>query len=212
MNKAPQKLFKTVTVFGLRFALIYGLLLLPWPGLKEASASYFRAVGNAVFAHRDSSIYVKFEALPPRETRAPETRIVVANLALRNAQGETPARHLDVDLRGVAWVPLVWLAALILASPVPGPRKAWAFFWGMLAIHGFILFSLGIYIVNQSDAASGLHLVELSSWAKELTDELENILITQMGASFVVPVMLWILVTFRREDVENLLEEIGTQP
>jgi hypothetical protein len=87
-----------------------------------------------------------------------------------------------------------------------------AFFWGMLAIHAFILFSLGVYIVNQSDAASGLHLVELSSWAKELTDELENILITQMGASFVVPVLLWILVTFRREDVENLLEEIGTQP
>jgi hypothetical protein len=169
-------------------------------------------VGNAVFAHRDSPFYVKFEALPPRETRAPETTIVVANLALRNAQRETPARHLDVDLRGVAWVPLVWLAALILASPVPGRRKAVAFFWGMLAIHAFILFSLGVYIVNQSDAASGLHLVELSSWAKELTDELENILITQMGASFVVPVLLWILVTFRREDVENLLEEIGTQP
>ena len=41
----------------------------------------------------------------------------------------------------------------------------------------------------------------ISPWEKEALDELSYTLINQLGASFSVPVLIWILVTFRRQDV-----------
>jgi hypothetical protein len=64
-------------------------------------------------------------------------------------------------------------------------------------IHCFILFSLQTWIWNESP---GLSLTTLSSFWKEVVDDLEYTLITQLGASFSMPVLIWIVVTYRRED------------
>ena len=55
-----------------RFAVVYVLLLLPWPGFRDAYGSYFRAFGGMVFARQTERSEVTFEtpepsfgALPP---------------------------------------------------------------------------------------------------------------------------------------------------
>jgi len=69
--------------------------------------------------------------------------------------------------------------------------------WGLLLIHCFILFSLQTWIWDESP---DLSLTTLSPFWKTVADDLEYTLVTQLGASFSVPVLIWILVTYRRED------------
>ena len=58
----------------------------------------------------------------------------------------------------------------------------------------------GRYIWNESTTVS---LVTLSPFWKEIADALEYTLVTQMGISFSIPVLVWIAVLFRRQDVKT---------
>ena len=190
----PRKL---IIGFLWRFALGYGLLIVPWPGFNESYARYFRALGQMVFAQESGPRFVRFEAVPGELRHSLDTRIALANRAHLDAQGSGPVRYLELDTRGIGWVPTALLLALVLATPVPWRRRVWALFFGVIAIHGFILFSVAVYLWNNS---TDLGLLTLTPFWKQTTDGLEETLITQMGAGFVVPVLLWIAVTLRRQD------------
>ena len=190
----PRKL---IIGFLWRFALGYGLLIVPWPGFNESYARYFRALGQMVFAQESGPRFVRFEAVPGELRHSLDTRIALANRAVLDALGSGPVRYLELDTRGIGWVPTALLLALVLATPVPWRRRVWALFFGVIAIHGFILFSVAVYLWNNS---TDLGLLTLTPFWKQTTDGLEETLITQMGAGFVVPVLLWIAVTLRRQD------------
>jgi hypothetical protein len=87
--------------------------------------------------------------------------------------------------------------ALIMATPVQWRRRSWALLWGMLLIMLFILFSVAVFIWNESTTVS---LVTLSPVWKQIADALEYTLISQLGISFSLPVLIWIAVLFRRQD------------
>ncbi|HTQ31261.1 MAG TPA: hypothetical protein VMI53_08625 [Opitutaceae bacterium] len=180
-----------------RFALVYGLLIFPWPGWNGFYGRGFRALGRTVFAENSGRRILRFEPAP--DTLRPlDTAIALANREQLDALGSGPVRTLGLDTRGVGWVPTALLLALILATPVSWRRRGRALIWGLICLYVFILFSVGIYIWNES---AQLSLVGFSPFWKAIADGLEETLITQMGASFVAPVLIWILVTFRREDI-----------
>jgi hypothetical protein len=185
------------------FVLIFGLLILPWPGWNEIYGYGFRAVGNAVFARDGEKRVLYFEA--HRQTRglsAIDTRITIGNRDLVDSSGKGLAAMLGLDTRSIGWLPTALTIALIVATPIPWQRRAWSLMLGLLLIHAFILFSVAIYIWNESTAVS---LVTLSPFWKQIADALEYTLVTQMGISFTVPVLIWIAVLFRREDVKNFV-------
>ncbi len=191
----PRKL---ILRFLLRFALIYGLLIAPWPGWSELYSEGFRAVGNAVFGGSEGQRLLYFEA--HRETRgfaSLDTRIVLANRTQAYSSGNASAKMLGIDPRSIGWTPTALTIAFIAATPIPWRRKTGALIWGLIWIHAFILFSVWVYIWNNSTEVS---LVTLSPFWKEIADDLQYTLVTQMGVSFSVPVLIWILVCFRRED------------
>lgn len=181
-----------------RFALLYALLIAPWPGFNTAYGKYFRALGQTVFAREGDRRLLRFEAVPAELHHVLDTRIELANRDLVDHEGKGPVRYMELDTRGVGWVPTALLLSLVLATPVPWRRRGWALLWGLLAVHAYILFSLAIYIWNSS---TELSLVMLTPFWKQLVGGLEETLINQMGASFVMPVLIWILVTIRRQDV-----------
>ena len=182
-----------------RFALVYGLLIAPWPGFNAAYGRYFRILGQTVFAREGDRRILHFEAVPKNLHRVLDTRIALANRDQMDREGRGPVRYLELDSRGVGWVPTVLTFALIVATPIPWLRRCWALLWGMLTVHGFILVSVAVYIWNNS---TDLALLTVAPFWKQIIAGLEETLITQMGVSFVVPVLIWILVTIRRQDVD----------
>jgi hypothetical protein len=181
-----------------RFALVYGLLILPWPGFNDAYGRYFRGLGQAAFAREHAQRQVRFEAVPKELKHVLDTRIVLANRDLLDPQGYGPVKYLELDTRGIGWVPTALLLALVVATPVPWRRRIPALGWGLLAVHGYIWFSVAVHLWNNSGELS---LVSLTPFWQRVAGGLDETLVVQMGASFVVPVFLWLLVTLRKQDV-----------
>jgi len=185
-----------------RFALIFGLLILPWQGWNDLYAHYFRDVGQLAFSREGEKRLVCFDSHPsPDGPATMTTRMSLGNTDLMGQDGKGLGEVIDLDTRSIGWVPTALTIALILASPVRWPRRMWALGWGLLLVHAFILFSLQTWIWSEEPALS---LTTLSPWAARVVDELQYTLITQLGASFSVPVLIWLLVTFRREDLAQI--------
>ena len=77
---------------------------------------------------------------------------------------------------------------------------------GLFIIHCFILFSIQTWIWDESP---GLNLITLSPFWKKIADDLSYTLMTQLGASFSIPVLIWIVVTYRRDD--SLFTALGSK-
>ncbi len=184
--------------FLVRFVLVFGLLIVPWPGWSEFYAEGFRAAGNAVFARADKGYLLHFQSnQPTQRSSAVDTQIIIGNRRLADSSGKGPAALLDLNTRSVGWLPTALTIALIMATPVQWRRRSWALLWGMLLINLFILFSVAVFIWNESTTVS---LVTLSPVWKQIADALEYTLISQLGISFSLPVLIWVAVLFRRQD------------
>ena len=55
---------KSILGFVCRFAVIYGLLIAPWPGWDDLYGRYFENLGGAVFSHESGLREVVFEPHP----------------------------------------------------------------------------------------------------------------------------------------------------
>ncbi|HWZ95184.1 MAG TPA: hypothetical protein VNW30_08325 [Opitutaceae bacterium] len=184
---------KTIAVFSVSFLLFFGLSLVPWPGLPAVCGGYFRAVGSLVFDSKTGPRSLEFE---PHE--AHDTRIVIINRELMQPDGSGPVRNLDLDSFGFTWRPVSLLFALILASPVSWPRRARALVAGGVCLQGFLLLVLGFSIWNQS---TEIALVTLSPFWKQTAENISHILVGQLNIAS--PFLIWLVVTFRREDFED---------
>ena len=193
--------------FLISFLLVFGVLIIPWNGWDEYYAENFRAAGNAIFGSGSGNIELEFKS--HQETRGGSTldsRIVIGNRSQIDADGNYPVRYLELDTRSLGWIPTALTIALILATPISWPRRARSLLGGLILVHAFILFSIAIYIWNES---TGIFPAAPSATWKPLTEALQYTLITQIGASFSVPVLIWILVVFRSNDyavIKDLLQ------
>ncbi len=184
--------------FFCRFAIIFGLLIVPWPGWNELYGQYFRALGQMAFTRDGDKRVVLFEQHElTHGFSSLHTRMTLGNRDLMDSHGNGRAEFLDLDTRSIGWVPTALTIALILATPISWRRRVWALVGGLLLIHCFILFSIQAWIWDESP---DLSLTTLSPFWKEIADDLSYTLVTQLGASFSVPVLIWIIVTYRRDD------------
>ena len=191
---------REIVGFLCRFVCVYALLLAPWPGGDELYGAYFRAMGEMVFARESGNRIVLFEFHPVQHGFTTlNTRMTMGNRALVDSTGKGPAAMVELDTRSIGWVPTALTIALILASPIPWRRRALALLAGLILVHAFILLTIQAWIWNH---APDLSLATTTPFWSVVTDGLEYTLLTQLGASFSVPVLIWILVTFQRPDHE----------
>jgi hypothetical protein len=195
-----MKRLNPIAGFAFGFALLYGLLILPWPGWNDAYGSYFRAMSSACFRDDGGRRMIRFDAAHT-EHPSIDTSITIANRDGADAGGRIHAKVLWLDARSVGWVPTALIVALTSASPVPWRRRLGALVLGLLLVQLFIVFSVGCYIWNES---ASLGLATFTPFWKTVADGLEETLVTQLGASFVVPALIWVVVTFRVKDLDTV--------
>ena len=176
------------------FVLLYIVLVLPWPGWERIYGSCFRAIGRAVFSAESGRRELSFETAEGTDHPL-STRVVIANKNMMNADGSGPVRNLDLDALTFAWKPTALFLALAIATPIPWRRRWRALLWGMPCVQAFILLFLAFCIWNES---TEVLLVTLTPFWKHFAEETKELLVSQY--TMVVPVMVWIAVTFRRED------------
>jgi hypothetical protein len=185
---------------------LYGVLIVPWPGVRDLYASYFRGFNGALLSKNNGNQLVRFEkAAPPA---ALDTAIEVAGRADRDADGRLHGLMLAMDSRGVGWIPTALALALILSTPVPWRRRIKALAPGMAAVHAYIVVTVWIFVWNESNGA-GVRAasMQMPVWHR-ITDGLEEALVTQVGASVVIPVVVWFFVMFSKQDLERVRDAV----
>ena len=184
--------------FVFRFVCIFGILIASWPGWNDCYGHYFRGASQAALNFGETKRMVRLTPNQGQSIHANiDTLMSMGNRDLLDATGKGLVERTGLDSRSIGWLPTALTMALILATPIPWRRRGLALLGGLILVQGFILFSLLSWVWDNS---SDLSLMTLSPLGKEVFDELSYALINQLGASFSVPVLIWILVTFRSQD------------
>jgi hypothetical protein len=173
-------------------AILYGLLIAPWPGWRSTYGRFFRGMSEAALGRENGKSIVRVRPAenPPRTEI--DTQIVYIRRAAITPEGSAPAQILGIDSRGVGWVPTALLIALAGASPLPWLRRASALLLGILLVNGYVVFAVAVYLWNES---AGMAPFSLLPYWPALGNFLEQTFMVQIGPSFAAPVLIWLLAT-----------------
>jgi hypothetical protein len=197
---------RSIVGFCVRFILIYGLLIAPWPGLEGAYAKFFRAGGGFLFESFGSKGKVIFE--PYSQKDVADTTLTLVNRKQIGPDGQAPAWWTHISSRYSGYLDAVFVVSLILATPIPWSRKSRALFLGVILIHLFIILKLATAILYAYNNNQYLGVIKLNSlWASLLDHTYQGFLRNNLESGLVAAVLIWILVTFRREDWPKTLAE-----
>ena len=202
----PRRL---VVAFLLQFVVIYVLLIVPWPGWRTTYGRFFRGVARTAFACENGPTIVRFR--PAEKPPRPEIdlEILFVQRTEIDAAGHAPGRILGLDSRGVGWVPTALLLALVGATPLPWSRRWRTLLAGVVLVHGYLLAVVACYLWNQSAGLVPVSFLPFWPW---LGDFLEETFVGQMGPSFVVPVLIWLLAVVAVERPPTLLRTGALPP
>ena len=181
--------------FFLRLLLAYGLLIAAWPVLRGAYSAGYRAVGNVVFQSFGPHGSVRF--LPFSDANKMDTTVHLVN----RRTGCT--KRIRQSSRLMGYVPTAEVIALILATPLPWSRKWTALLYGWILAHGLAALRVTILVLY---GFSGTHQGALYApgpfWGAILSGAY-TVIAASFGFAFAAPILVWILATFRRGDLER---------
>jgi len=178
------------------FLLAYGASMAPWPGLGSIYAAAYRTGASLLFRSFGSQGIVRFEPLPGRPW---EINVALYNRARAGRGGIVPGIQTCHDTRDEGYLYVAFLTALILAHPLPWRRKGRALLWGMALIHVLIVLKLGLRLFH-AFSREPLALVTLSPFAGRVLSAAHQVFAVNITFGFVVAIVIWLLVCFRRED------------
>lgn len=186
---------KQIVWFFVRFLIVYGLLMAPWPGLQVAYRKLLTTGGDFVFGSSGFPEGKRFHAVDDKGEA--DTKIFVRH---RRVSGLV---SMNINSRQVGYLPTVVLTSLILATPILLWRRVRAFFWGFLLVNGFVVCRLAImllYSANKDLTVSAQPTV----WAKTVA---AGVLFVGVGQplSYIVPILIWVLIALRRDDLAMIL-------
>jgi hypothetical protein len=204
--------------FGLTFAVLYGLLILPWPGLHNAIGAYVQAFGSRVFGQSGRTFMdnlaknrtgivttpihhiVFFRPIGPIDksySSGTDTIVLLYNFdAVDKSKGG--GYKIGLESKTYFWLPFAFYLALIGATPMPWRRRAWALFLGFLTANILLALTLAVYIASH---ASDISMIALSPFWKWAVHGLTNLLLVVSGPSTFIYLLLWPFACFCREDL-----------
>lgn len=198
-DKTSSKLtgVKQVIKFFCLFLLVYVLLMVPWPGFGAGYSKFYRAAGTFLFGSFGRKGVVCFYPLSDGEY---DVKIVFYNRDQVAPDGKMiPCGHIRHNSRLAGYIYAAFVVALILATPIPLRRRVRALFWGLILIHCFIVFKLAIWILYGFNQEPSPLIVLNKFWQQALLITV-NVFVHNLTFGFIVSFIIWILVSFRRED------------
>jgi hypothetical protein len=197
---------RPILKFAGSFVVIMGLLAIPWPGVQETYSAAFRNVAGWVFGSLGSKAVVLVSPLPIEKSSSVDISMNVGDRTMVEKDGTLPTVNQIFSTRYVAYLPTALLVALVSSTPLPWRRRLGALAGGLILIHLFIGFEILLMILYLFNHTDWLPLFGLGSFGVGILDALWNIFIYQIAARFFGAVMIWILVTFRGGDLQQMLQ------
>lgn len=199
-NRARQ-LLKSFVIL----VLTYSLLMACWLLVGKTYSRFYCSCGELLFGSFGSRGIVEFGE---SKKEGYDIAVRLYNADRTNKNGVMRGVETSQNNRQDVYMYVVFLVALIVATPISVRRKLWALLWGVILIHCFVFLRLAGYIFEQfSEDSLGLFSIS-PSW-KSTFYTLYQQFIANVNFGFVVAVFIWILVTFRRRDWERIIATQG---
>lgn len=177
--------------FALRLAVVYTILIIPWPGSRTAFREAYRAASTTV-----SKVVGLGDYLAMVGPAVVSTKGDVA-WAVTNPQTGLRVR-IEHGSRDWAYLPIAAAMALGLAVPSPWPGRWKALVVLGISIAAFLLIRLAVAAIY------GLASVQVFSVSPSSLDWIGKVFMGVCAtpvASYVVPVILWLMVMYRYHDL-----------
>lgn len=195
---------KTLLLFLLKAAVLYGLLSAPISMFDEAYGNFYRKMAGNVFGKFRESGFVKFS-----EMEAPAmTHLNIGNYLLPLPDGSFDTAAVDINTRILGFLPTVLLISLVVASPVTWKRKLFALATGLVLVMLLVLFKQWIFLLDQCVQNDWLKLAEFTGFSKTIFTFTNKFISTSSFTVAYFVVVIWLLVTFRIEDLKQSLAKV----
>lgn len=194
---------KPIAKFFLRLVIIYMLLVAPWPGVREAYSSAYRWAASAVFGQFGASGGADFEPIS-KPFKNNDTEINTYNL--RTGRPIALNYH---DTRLTGYLLTAETLALILATPLAWSRKWKALLWGLVLVHLVIMFRITLLLLFNFTADSPNAVYHPAPFWRTFFQKAHTVVNIPPSFSFVAPIFIWIVATFRRQDLQRWREALG---
>jgi len=214
---------KLITNFVLRCLVFYGIFLaLSGLGVNQFYANYFQSFANKwvqplsnldiEFRDNQESDKAKFNI----ETVVMHQDTIQAHVQAARQKGlsqvhNIPSVTMAFSSTRQGYIPTIFLLSLILATPIRFRWiKASALFWGMLLLHAYLIFKFSIWIIHQSTTVDtlGLSLANNPFW-EQVLHYLYLSFSADMPLRYIMPVLIWMLVCIRKEDLAKISRSVS---
>jgi len=211
---------KTILGFSLRFLLVFGILIAPWPGMYTHYAKLFRASANVLFRSFGSTGLVHLQPIDqPFDPRMEisdsvdadiDTEVILLNREEVNRRLLTHFIRIgSFNLMYFAYMPTVLLVALVLATSGSWARRGTSLLLGVMLIHTWIVFKLLVPILARSHQfPPELSFYVLSPFWNKPFDILKEHYVLTPEPSFAVAVLVWLIVSFPGRNWNSMVETV----
>lgn len=185
---------KTLLFFFIMVGVLYALLLIPWPGVMSGYRKAVVATSN-LFMRSFGSGLMTYE-LMDKPTLDKDITVNVKNTRTGSmAKMSLNARR--------SYLPVAFTASLILAAPIPWRRKILSLVLGLILINVFIQFGFWLKIVHLLSEPR-FAAMELGQTTRNFLLVLIKILTMSPVVPYIVALLVFVLVTVRRDDLVRL--------
>ena len=207
--------------FLLRFSLLYVLLIVPWPGLGNAIASYVRDIGCGFFGESVEHFKAGLKKLEDGRVRSdarhivlfrqkstmdkalpPEVDIVLVFYNADNLKiGKPAGLSYGLESKTQFWLPFAFYLALVGSSPIRWQRKIVAVGLGLALAHLVVVLTLWAYVLSFSASTA---MIEIAPWWEAMLGRILVQLIVASGPSIISYFVLWPIACFRPEELRRI--------
>ncbi len=193
---------KQVAKFIVLVLIIYTLLAVPWPGVRQAYSAAYRVTADWVLGVSTPHflIYVR----PLREDEGEGDADVKLGVWDRQVQS---GQRVLLSTRLTGYLPTAEILALVLATSLPWSRKWKALLWGLIGVHAFIALRLASGALYVLSMAKPTPFFEFTPLGNKIVYSIYEMAVRSPTTSFFVPALIWILVSFRKSDFEGWGEQ-----
>lgn len=199
--KPFDKIKNPITKFAVYFVLSYSFLYAFSFLVDSAAVTLFVKQGNAWF---ESKINTHFEynrrvVIKKRENSDTEIHLQMAFQDKRNPNGTIIAKDIYSDLRNEAVMPMIFVLALIIATPLGMRRKLISLAIGFTLILLYIYFKLYVFAYDNYSHPD-FTLIELSPLVSGVVYYGNKFLeATGAGTNVIFPVVIWLISSWSDE-------------
>jgi hypothetical protein len=198
---------RRIAGFALRFVVVYGLLIFAWPAVRPLYRPFYCALGNALFGtvlfHGEGSA-----RFTPKDTREDlDIEVVMKKRSAPRISGRAENKS-----RVMGYLPTISVVALVLATPLPWKRRRRALLAGVALVSLFVALRIAIPVVRDFSKPDALQVYHPGAFGRWLLGIADRALLGAPASFFVVPILIWVLVAFRRRDWELLDEAEPGEP